>query len=90
SSIEDNTIRGNSFANVVGSEPTKPKVNFRKIEEEVTNNVEFEAMIPLSSMKKVNDRMSHSIYGYFIGKRVAFPVVENYVYNAWGNLDYKR
>ncbi|GJW11035.1 reverse transcriptase domain-containing protein [Tanacetum coccineum] len=77
SSIEDNTIRGNSFANVVGSEPTKPKVNFRKIEEEVTNNAEFEAMIPLSSMKKVMMNAKGFYFFKFSSKKGVDDVLEN-------------
>nr|GEY14281.1 hypothetical protein [Tanacetum cinerariifolium] len=71
-----------SFATVVVTENTHKKVNFRKVEEDVASNVHYESMIPMSSVVKVNERLSNTIYGYFIGKRVAFPIVENYVYNA--------
>nr|GEZ75160.1 hypothetical protein [Tanacetum cinerariifolium] len=33
-------------------------------------------MLPLASIHEVNDRMKNALYGYFIGKRLAFPVVE--------------
>ncbi|GJS64706.1 zinc knuckle CX2CX4HX4C containing protein [Tanacetum coccineum] len=56
SSIDDVTGNRNSFANVVSSQPDKPKLNFRK----------------RGSCK------------------VAFPVVENYVYNAWGKFGIQK
>nr|GFB62065.1 hypothetical protein [Tanacetum cinerariifolium] len=37
-----------------------------------------------------DERLSNTIYGYFIGKRVAFPVVENYVFNAWGKFGIQK
>ncbi|GJU08067.1 putative ribonuclease H-like domain-containing protein [Tanacetum coccineum] len=33
---------------------------------------------------------SNTLYGYFIGKRLAFPVVENYVKNAWQKFGLER
>ncbi|GJW91291.1 polyadenylate-binding protein 2-like protein [Tanacetum coccineum] len=79
-----------SFATVVVTENTHKKVNFRKVEEDVASNVDYESMIPMSFVVKVNERLSNTIYGYFIGKRVAFPVVENYVYNAWGKFGIQK
>ncbi|GJX63864.1 ribonuclease H-like domain, reverse transcriptase, RNA-dependent DNA polymerase [Tanacetum coccineum] len=79
-----------SFATVVVTENTHKKVNFRKVEEDVASNVDYESMIPMSSVVKVNERLSNTIYGYFIGKRVAFPVVENYMYNAWGKFGIQK
>ncbi|GJS26093.1 hypothetical protein Tco_0486713 [Tanacetum coccineum] len=47
------------------------------------SNEKAEVQIPLSSVLEVHLRFDFSLYGYFIGTRVAFPVVENYVRNAW-------
>ncbi|GKB90306.1 polyadenylate-binding protein 2-like protein [Tanacetum coccineum] len=79
-----------SFATVVVTENTHKKVNFRKVEEDVASNVDYESTIPMSSVVKVNERLSNTIYGYFIGKRVVFPVVENYVYNARGKFGIQK
>nr|GEU92373.1 zinc knuckle CX2CX4HX4C [Tanacetum cinerariifolium] len=35
------------------------------------------------AVKKVSNRFKHTIYGYFIGKRVAFLVFEYYAKNNW-------
>ncbi|GJY28796.1 ATPase, F1/V1/A1 complex, alpha/beta subunit [Tanacetum coccineum] len=39
--------------------------------------------IPKASILDVHSKFGFSLYGYFVGKRVAFPVVENYIKNAW-------
>ncbi|GJU49287.1 zinc knuckle CX2CX4HX4C containing protein [Tanacetum coccineum] len=39
--------------------------------------------IPPKVVKKVSLRFEHTLYGYFIGKRIAFPVVEYFVRNNW-------
>ncbi|GJY31751.1 putative reverse transcriptase domain-containing protein [Tanacetum coccineum] len=36
-----------------------------------------------ASILDIHSRSGFSLYGYFVGKRVAFPVVENYIKNAW-------
>ncbi|GJY93303.1 U5 small nuclear ribonucleoprotein helicase [Tanacetum coccineum] len=37
----------------------------------------------LESVFVVNKRLNNTVYGFFLGKRVAFPIVENYVKNTW-------
>ncbi|GKD82380.1 zinc knuckle CX2CX4HX4C containing protein, partial [Tanacetum coccineum] len=34
--------------------------------------------------------VSNTLYGFFIGKRLAFPLVENYVKNTWAKYGLKR
>nr|GFA33245.1 hypothetical protein [Tanacetum cinerariifolium] len=46
-------------------------------------NEKEEVQIPLSSALEVHLKFSLCFYGYFVGKRVAFLVVENYVRNSW-------
>ncbi|GJY17397.1 uncharacterized protein Tco_0388888, partial [Tanacetum coccineum] len=79
-----------SFINVVTTENMHTMVNFRKVDVENLEATDFELKIPVSSVREVNDRMSNSLHGYFIGKRVAFPVVENYVFNAWGKYGIQK
>ncbi|GJW46208.1 zinc knuckle CX2CX4HX4C containing protein [Tanacetum coccineum] len=41
-------------------------------------------------VEKVSTRFEHTLYGYFIGKRMAFPVVEYYARNNWAKHGLKR
>ena len=56
-----------SFATVVTNEQSLNKVNFHALELIGLDNGEFE-------LREVNDRMGNAIYGYFLGKRVAFQL----------------
>ncbi|XP_022014991.1 uncharacterized protein LOC110914510 [Helianthus annuus] len=71
-----------SFANVVKDKKETVKVNFRVMEssEEVDG---ADVVIPLSSVKQVTDRYANTLYGCFLGKRLAFPVVDFYAKNNW-------
>ncbi|GJV20778.1 putative ribonuclease H-like domain-containing protein [Tanacetum coccineum] len=42
-----------------------------------------EGVDELASILDIHSKFVFGLYGYFVGKRVAFPVVENYVKNAW-------
>ncbi|GKA66743.1 putative RNA-directed DNA polymerase, partial [Tanacetum coccineum] len=39
--------------------------------------------IPLEAVKEVSSCFDNTLYGYFVGKCLAFPLVENYVKNTW-------
>ncbi|GJV85608.1 probable methyltransferase PMT28 isoform X1 [Tanacetum coccineum] len=39
---------------------------------------------------KVSSRFENTLYGYFVGKRLAYQVVENYVNNVWSKYGLKR
>ncbi|GKD34089.1 hypothetical protein Tco_1249598 [Tanacetum coccineum] len=51
------------------------KVTLQKLESNVLNGADYNVWFPLASVPEVNDQMNNYIYGYFIGKRLAFPVV---------------
>nr|GEW09198.1 hypothetical protein [Tanacetum cinerariifolium] len=42
------------------------------------------------SVHEVNVRMKNSLYGYFIGKKLVFPVVEGFVHNNWKKYGLKK
>ena len=46
--------------------------------------------IPLEAVNEFRDRFGNTLYGYFIGKRLAFPIVENYVKNPWVNFGFEE
>ncbi|GJS45344.1 zinc knuckle CX2CX4HX4C containing protein [Tanacetum coccineum] len=46
--------------------------------------------IPRKVVEKVSSHFEHTLYVYFIGKRLVFPVVEYYARNNWGKHGLKR
>nr|GFB08123.1 zinc knuckle CX2CX4HX4C [Tanacetum cinerariifolium] len=46
--------------------------------------------IPLAVVDEVSNRFVNTLYGYFIGKRLAFPIVKNYVTNTWAKYGLER
>ncbi|GKC36628.1 hypothetical protein Tco_1049012 [Tanacetum coccineum] len=45
---------------------------------------EADVDVSLESILLVSERYANSAYGFFLGKRVAYPFVANYVRNTWG------
>nr|GEX54170.1 hypothetical protein [Tanacetum cinerariifolium] len=39
--------------------------------------------LPLTAIEEVSSRFENTLYGYFVGKRLAYQVVENYVKSVW-------
>ncbi|GKE80104.1 hypothetical protein Tco_1550104 [Tanacetum coccineum] len=70
--VEQNTSSG-----VQVSAPKKGNVNFRLM---VTKNVYkvVDMSIPRKNVDTISERYENTLYGYFIGKRMAFLVVEYY------------
>ncbi|GKC32794.1 copia protein [Tanacetum coccineum] len=38
----------------------------------------------VESIRAISERFANATYGFFLGKRVAYPVIANYVRNTWG------
>ncbi|GJR76641.1 hypothetical protein Tco_0089006 [Tanacetum coccineum] len=75
----------NSFASVLQHKHTKKTVAIS----ELRNNEQVEGaavVIPMEAVKEVSSAFDNTLYGYFIGKRLAFPLVENYVKNTWAKF----
>ncbi|GKC74117.1 hypothetical protein Tco_1120000 [Tanacetum coccineum] len=90
---EKNTIHGHdvgvkdsySFASVLQHKHTKKTVAVS----ELRNNERVDGaavVIPMEAVKEVSLAFDNTLYGYFIGKRLAFPLVENYVKNTWAKF----
>ncbi|KAJ0453051.1 hypothetical protein HanRHA438_Chr15g0730871 [Helianthus annuus] len=78
-----------SFAHIVKNTKEKVKVNFRAMEsaEKVDG---ADVVIPLSSVQQVIDRYANTLFGYFLGKRLAFPVVDYFAKNNWAKYGLSR
>nr|GFC09930.1 hypothetical protein [Tanacetum cinerariifolium] len=66
---------------LVGRVSLLSMANLHKLKANVPNDVDYDVWLPLASIHEVNDRIKNSLYGYFIGKRLAFSVVEWFVRN---------
>ncbi|GKA14948.1 retrovirus-related pol polyprotein from transposon TNT 1-94 [Tanacetum coccineum] len=44
----------------------------------------IDVVVPVESIHTVSERFTNTAYGFFLGKRVAYLVVANYVRNTWG------
>ncbi|GKB28231.1 zinc knuckle CX2CX4HX4C containing protein [Tanacetum coccineum] len=84
--------KSTSYAGVAGgSAKDQPNVNsnFRTlVADPVFDGVNIS--IPRKVVEKVSTRFEHTLYGYFIGKRMAFPIVEYYARNNWAKHGLKR
>jgi hypothetical protein len=82
-------VTNSSFANVVNATRNVRIVNFRALvsEDRVDNH---DTMLPMAAMKKVLSRYDNTLAGYFLGKTIAFPLVQNYVTNTWGKFGLQK
>ncbi|GKB13446.1 hypothetical protein Tco_0847369, partial [Tanacetum coccineum] len=106
SSVNPTTTTGPSSPTSVGQEsvvkdtPTSyaaklsltslTKANLRKLDANVPNGADYHVWLPLALIHDENDRMKNSLYGYYIVKRLAFPVVEWFVRNNWKKYGLKK
>ncbi|GJW83556.1 zf-CCHC domain-containing protein [Tanacetum coccineum] len=78
-----------SFVNVLSAGKTKPKINFRSLfNEERVDNVDF--VLPIGNVEIAHNRFVNSMMGFFVGKRVAFLLVQNYVNNTWSKFGFQK
>nr|GEX34875.1 hypothetical protein [Tanacetum cinerariifolium] len=47
-------------------------------------------VVPVESIRAISNRFDNTAYGFFLRKRVACPVVSNYVRNTWGKYGLVR
>nr|GEV77791.1 copia protein [Tanacetum cinerariifolium] len=58
-----------------------PEARFKFLVKKLGNRADV--AIPLDSIREISERFVNLAYGFFLGKRVAYPVVVNYVKNTW-------
>ncbi|GJS09896.1 zf-CCHC domain-containing protein, partial [Tanacetum coccineum] len=46
--------------------------------------------IPIAVVDEISAKFANTLYGYFIGERLAFPIMEAYVKNAWAKYGFER
>ncbi|GJT10684.1 ribonuclease H-like domain-containing protein [Tanacetum coccineum] len=78
-----NSPSKSSYANVTG-EPSRKALNFCTLC--TLGGNEIDVVVPVESIRAISDRFANTTYGFFLGKRVAYLVVANYVRNTWGKF----
>ncbi|GJX32673.1 hypothetical protein Tco_0242528 [Tanacetum coccineum] len=68
-----------SYANVTGK-PSGKKLNFHTLFTPEGNVIDM--VVPVESIRTISERFANTVYGFFLGKRVAYPVVANYRLDA--------
>ncbi|GJV91858.1 putative reverse transcriptase domain-containing protein [Tanacetum coccineum] len=98
SSLEDTTVLGSfpplsnapgksSYANVTGK-PSGKKLNIRTLFTPGGNGIDV--VVPVDSIRAISERFGNTAYAFFLGKKVAYPVVANNVRNTWGKFGLVR
>ncbi|GJY09971.1 hypothetical protein Tco_0378156 [Tanacetum coccineum] len=78
-----------SFLNAVTSKNTQPKLNFRSlINKDVVVN--SDCVLPVENVHAAQHKFANSLVGFFVGKKVAFQLVQNYVMNTWGKFGFQK
>nr|GEV67233.1 hypothetical protein [Tanacetum cinerariifolium] len=73
-----------SYAKLVNEKPSRKSVNFHALLALAGNGADV--AISLESVQAISERFANTDYGFFLGKRVAYPVVDKYVRNTWSKF----
>ncbi|GKA48743.1 cytochrome P450 [Tanacetum coccineum] len=79
----DNALGKSSYANFTGK-PSGKKLNIHTLFTPGGNGMDV--VVPVESIQAISEQFANTVYGFFLGKRVAYPVVANYVRNTWGKF----
>nr|GEU65227.1 hypothetical protein [Tanacetum cinerariifolium] len=69
-----------SYANIT-DKPSGKKVNVHTLFTPRGNRIDVVVLV--DSIRAISERFANTAYGFFLGKKVAYPVVANYVRNTW-------
>ncbi|GJU86580.1 zinc finger, CCHC-type containing protein [Tanacetum coccineum] len=83
----DNAPSKSSYANIT-SKPSGKKVNVHTLFTPGCNRIDV--VVSVDSIRAISKRFANTAYGFFLGKKVAYPVVANYVRNTWGKYGFVR
>ncbi|GKE49921.1 hypothetical protein Tco_1481179 [Tanacetum coccineum] len=70
---------------LVTGEPSRKSVNFRTLLALKANGADV--AISLESVRAVSEHFDNTVYGFFWGKWVVYPMVDNYVKNTWSKYE---
>nr|GFA08057.1 hypothetical protein [Tanacetum cinerariifolium] len=70
-----------TYAKLLNGKSSGKTMNFRTLLAPTGNGAAV--AISMESVPVVHKKFSNTVYGFFLDKRVAYPVVENYVKKTW-------
>ncbi|XP_021996381.1 uncharacterized protein LOC110893589 [Helianthus annuus] len=82
-------IQGSYADRVKINMSAKREVNFRLLES-LESVEEADVVIPKEAIRQVQKKFENVLYGYFLGDRLPFPVVEYYVKNVWAKYGFVK
>ncbi|GKE20594.1 hypothetical protein Tco_1432106 [Tanacetum coccineum] len=78
-----------SYVSVVAASKPSPKLNFRTLfNEDKVEHLDF--VLPVENVLADQNKFANSLVGFFVGKRVAFPLVLNCVTNTWSKFGFQK
>nr|GEU29255.1 hypothetical protein [Tanacetum cinerariifolium] len=78
-----------SFASLVGPKESSSKVHFHAfVNDEKLES--FDCVLPKAVASKVKSRYENFIVGFFLGKDLSFPMVQQYVSNTWQKFRFEK
>ncbi|GJS75611.1 zinc knuckle CX2CX4HX4C containing protein [Tanacetum coccineum] len=78
----------NVTENPIGISSLKPTDRLNK--QENVADINRAVVIAQDAVDMISARFEYTLYGYFIGKRLAFPAVQSYVNNVWAKYRLER
>nr|GEV64479.1 hypothetical protein [Tanacetum cinerariifolium] len=76
-----------SYATATGK-PSRKKVNVHTLYTPDGNRIDV--VVSVVSIRVISERFANTAYGFFLGKKVAYHVVANYVRNTWEMASYEN
>ncbi|GJV25614.1 hypothetical protein Tco_1378309 [Tanacetum coccineum] len=78
-----------SFVQIVTEDKKTTKMNFRTLinKKKVDNS---DCVLRVKYVLDAQSKFSNSLVGFFVGKRVAFQLVQNYVTNTWAKFGFQK
>nr|GEW90424.1 hypothetical protein [Tanacetum cinerariifolium] len=83
----DNAPGKSSYANVIGI-PSGKKLNIRTLFTPRSNRIDV--VVPVDFIRAISKRFANIAYGFFLGNKVSYPVITNYVRNTWDKYGFVR
>nr|GEU88945.1 hypothetical protein [Tanacetum cinerariifolium] len=83
-----NALGKPSYANAATGNPNGKKVNVHTLFTPRGNGIDVVVLV--DSIHAISTRFANTAYGFFLGRKVAYPIVANYVRNTWGKYGLLR